>query len=466
MASLALGLALVGPVMAGVAVAEPGMVSPVGPSSAAQAQLQVTSAFDKTSYHTGEFARVTVTITNVGDAAVDGVRGISSLLEPTRLTLLAPFWGELDTGVTIPAGGRHIQVLTGRVGNPNATEVTVKGYISTGSGALVITTASAAVVPTVGDVGGVVFRDVNGNEAVDPGEEAAGAEVNLGSTLYGDDTHTTTTDATGRFSLTGVATVPYRTTFHVPGWTTRSRIIEVDQGDANRDLRIPAVRPFTETMTAAIAFTKDSYQPGETAELKITLTNKGSVPLHGVIANCNHIGNLHDLGLDMSGWGDLSPIAAGVRVPANSGAVFTVSEKVPEHAIDYGLVRIACDFGFDDPEANVVAASRAKVPGRTGSIESHAFQDTNGSGDRDADEAAIAGVTIGLLDRDTRRVVAMATADGTGLVRFTDVPAGQYGFHVFGSWRKADDDQSAVVKANGCLYGNCTWDVRVVPSDR
>ncbi|MBE1499000.1 hypothetical protein H4696_006100 [Amycolatopsis lexingtonensis] len=58
-------------------------------------------------------------------------------------------------------------------------------------------------------------------------------------------------------------------------------------------------------LTASLAFTQDSYQPGDLAHLTVTLANSGPTPLTGIVAACNRVGDGHLLNATGPGWGDL-----------------------------------------------------------------------------------------------------------------------------------------------------------------
>ena len=76
-------------------------------------------------------------------------------------------------------------------------------------------------------------------------------------------------------------------------------------------------------LTAELHFTQDTYAPGDTVHLVVTLTNTGSATLRGIGAECNHVGDADELNNIGPGWGELAYTSPGVTLLAHQTAPST-----------------------------------------------------------------------------------------------------------------------------------------------
>jgi LPXTG-motif cell wall-anchored protein len=316
-------------------------------------------------------------------------------------------------------------------------------------------------------VAGVVYADRNGSGTPDTGEGLAGVDVQLSET--GADMGRVKTDAEGRFRFADVSVRVYALSISdaPDGWVVEdeySQIVVNGSGSAS-NLTRRAVRPLTDVMSAAMRFTRDTYQVGDHADIEVTLTNSGTADVTGVKAGCDRSGGegpeLRDVRLGDLGWN-----TSGVTVPAGQTRTFTISGSVSEETVQYGAVGYACDFGpGESPRGHPAANALARVPGGPPADVRMAFYH-----DRDGDQIGrpdemLAGVAIGLKDAISGAVVAKSRTNAEGRVVFEDVPPGPYQVRVYGPW-KFRDDGSHIVFAGSCWTCQAeSWSVLVPASD-
>ncbi|PXY32261.1 CARDB domain-containing protein [Prauserella muralis] len=457
---------------------ETGGASSSAPSAPASGpDLQVKATVPGGPYVVGEQVRLTVTITNAGDAAATDVRGDVQHDGQLGSYFFVPEseWEELGPhgpGGTIEAGQTRTVHLNGRLGDWDGGEPVITVSVQTpGETNPADNTAADLPLPTVAPgttdtVGGVVYGDANGNRALDPGEELSGVTMSLSA----DRSLRTTTGDDGRFTFTSVPAGIYSlsTTGTVPGgWDVPGRWnLRVDGSGEHTGLALRGTRPASENLTASITFAKATYQPGDTARLTITLTNTGPHDVSGIKAFCNRSGEgPHLRGWDdTEHWGQLAPTGTGVTVAAGDTATFDVTGTVPAWAGDHGLVYVECDFGENgaNPDGNTWAQAAATLPGATADTWGSVYHDRDG--DHTADDGeTVTGVTLTLVNVYTGEDVASAVARaGDGRADFTGVPAGRYRVDVSGPWRPAEASTVIPVVAGTDRYQG--WSLRVVPA--
>lgn len=438
------------------------------------ADLAVEASVGDGQYLLGEEMPVTVTVTNIGDADAHEV--------------IVDLHGEDDFSVSVPReqwkGFTWPDGATLRAGATVAFDlaVTPKSWESGEVAAIRVSAQSpdevrwsnneigGIVVPVVPPtpthpVTGTVYGDGNGNGVLDDGEGLAGVTIQL-NRFPGNHFRKVKTGSDGRFAFDDVSAGLYELSVSGTDWIGPYSIpVRVDGSGDHTDLRLRRTRPVSDVLVPTVKFTQDTYRPGDTAQVTVTLTNNGDEPLRGVTAFCSGAGNSDELGgvEDAEHWGDLVWGSKGVTVPAHTTKTYQVTGVVRDGAADYGFVTLGCDFGpGEDISGHPHALDRAKVPGRTADAAVKVFHDRDEDGVVDDDEY-LSGVTVGLRDRDADTPMVTAETDERGRAAFADHQAGMYHIEVFGPWQRADGAAlHLLVHAEYSLYYN-TNTVEVVP---
>jgi uncharacterized surface anchored protein len=389
---------------------------------------------------------------------------LATVLSITALTALPAYAAEDEPSVPVTTTVPAVETTT----VPPVATTTVESATPAEPVVTTTTTAPAVVTsttaPETGKVAGVVWGDKNGNGSYEDGEGFAKVEVQL-SGANSNLSKSTKTDAGGHFVF---GNVPFGD-YHIrhlrtqEGWDydLKTPVVTVDGSDKSENLRLKAIKGLAAILAADIKFAKDTYQPGETAHLTVTLTNNGSAPLTGIQGSCNRVGDENQI-QSGPGWGPLDPMGPGDTIAAGQTKTYDVTSVVPANAANYGHLIAACDFG---PNVNMeapgpVAVDIARVPGKTGVTFGFLYQDKNDNEQLD-DGEALAGVRIGLADIQTGKIVAKATTDSAGRWDAKDIPTGIYDVHVFGPWQFVREDNPAFVQADFCYW--CGSEYQVVP---
>ena len=262
-----------------------------------------------------------------------------------------------------------------------------------------------------GSISGVIFHDRNGNQSVDPGESGiAGARVRLVSPVGGP--LESTTDASGRYSFTGVATGTYHVQITPPsGWTVQgapSRVVNLDSGAA-------AVSSFACQPAGAIvgAVFQDIDGDGVQAYNEPGMAGVAVYVARDGLFVANRL-------TDNQGVYHVDGLSAGdylvmIAIPEGFAPVVTPSEQVARLADG-----LATTIGFGLQPIGVIAGV--------------VYDDLNGDGARQASESGLAGASVSLYtagpDGVFRTVddvlVATASSDVEGLYRFANQPVNAY----------------------------------------
>ncbi|MEV4148982.1 hypothetical protein AB0J40_35360 [Amycolatopsis sp. NPDC049691] len=374
-------------------------------------------ALDKTTYRTDEDIRFTFTVTNTGSTTAKGLWVSQHIIEPTDLFVpYDPGWGPLTSGkpgVDLEPGKSFVFHGTGKVREVDQATTVLRGVVFDathfGVGEF---SADAKVVPAPGHAEGVVYGDKNGNGKRDPGEELAGAKLTL-RYVNGGGTHTATSGPDGTIVFDVPGAEYYVGGEVVDGWLIPLRVVRIG-ADTHLDVR--GAPPLNGALKASMAFTQSSYQAGEPAHVTVTLSNSGPIPLRGVVAECNRVGNDYILKGTGPGWGDLV-WSRGVTLAAGETRTFDVTETVPKAAFNRGFVAAYCDFGYYEVDIDNHAQARAEaaVPGAKGNVVGDV---THGTGQ------GLAEVKIVLVSDRHCPVTGEATTDAKGHFEFHDVVPG------------------------------------------
>lgn len=377
------------------------------PAVASLDDLDVKAAFDKPSYTIGEKMSITVTVTNTGTALIR--TGGLIRTEPDAITETSP--NPLE-GLDLDGGESFTGKLTGVATSGKFT--TAKLYLLFISGNEQREfTFLVAVTPRFGHASGSVYRDGNGNGKFDSGEGLPGATLTWTNKLNSYTEVTVTTDAAGRFAL-DVPTGTYYVNGKADDVEIGSRTVTVDESGVD-GLVFRATQPLYGLAVTA-AFTKGTYKPDEAPTLRITLTNKGDLPLTGIVASCyQRAAGLTGKG---DGWGSLA--GKGTTVAPHSTTSIDVTEAMPAEAADYGYVTADCDFAYEgvysdkNPSITVFASVPGKFADVTGQVTSYV-------------DADLTGFRVVLAAPDGGcPITADATTDAEGRFSMKHVPVGRY----------------------------------------
>jgi hypothetical protein len=421
--------------------------------------LRVSAAFDKAVYESDETVRARLTVSNIGEAAAEGVHLQPGGGAPGFPILLSNGeWDPFGPGVRIEAGATRVFEFEANILWPQGALV-FSGYLQAAGYDFNFENnrflAVAKLVATRGSYSGVLYGDQDNDGVLDPGEGFPWTPIDLvGGAPYG--TYRTSTNELGEFSFPDIPTGRYNIHYHVPdGWRLPSEVI-VRSGD-QPPVEVRAVRTAENLLEAFIAFTKDTYAVGETAHLAVTLTNHGPVDLTAVTAFCSGPGDSNQISSSGPGWGALSIDGGGVTVPAGQTVSVDVWVVIAQGGFEHGYVYADCEFGPQPVGAGSAAYAEARVPGGTGTAGGTILYDRNQDHQDDGD--GLANTKIVFLDRFTRQVVARATTDAQGHFAVSGVPAGHHDVVVVGAWKMVD------CFCPGVLAGHAEdrYLVRVVP---
>jgi SdrD B-like domain len=406
-------------------------------ASADQSAVQVTVAYDKTTYRSNDTFTVTLTVTNNSDVDLVNLQAFDQIQNPCLAGVFD--WPKLGIVFTVPAHGSVSDTETG--GNPiNAGlggTATCSGIV-TGQGLNIPYSTTAAVTQVYGDFNGVLFRDRNHDGTFEAGEGVNGITVQF--SLSGDfngSTKTVTSGPDGQFALSHVPVGQYFLAFSSRrNWVVNAPNVGFNEGSitvteaAQPTLSLPVVPPLSDRLKVKFGFDQTTYQPGDTTHLTATLTNTSNKAITGVIADCNRVGD--DFGLfSFDGWGALSGSGPGATIPARSTVTFHIDQPLPDPAQANGYVEAPCVFG-PEPDGNPQVGfpgnnATARVPGLISATVLQFVRSDNTT-------IPVAGLKVRIVDELAKQVVTTATTDGNGEISLPTLPAGLYTLHLLGGF--------------------------------
>lgn len=431
----------------------PAKPNPPAVPVAQRGQAEVSLIFEKPSFQTDEDVRFTFKVKNIGSARVVGLQVAHHITGPTDLNIPPgpapkwPGWGQLGSrpGVTLEPGATFEVKVAGQIRDIEKDTAVVRGFVhdETGFG-IGEFDSNVPITKVAGRAEGIVFGDKNGNGRPDDGEQLAGAAITL-QYANGPTKYTATSDANGRIHFGSIPAARYYLGGDViKGWLFPWEVIQIRPD--GKELLIRGAPPLNGALKASVAFSRYDYKKGQLARLTVTLSNSGSIPLTGIVAECNRIGDPHSVG-GGAGWGPLSYFANGVTIAPGQTRTFAVSDPVPDAAFNRGYMSVACDFGYRgvDLDNHVEAHDKAPVSGGKATVRGFVFHNL-GEG---KPLKGLAGVKVVLVSEGDCPVVGEQTTDADGNFEFHNVaPGPNYWLYLLPpqGWRtKGDNPQSTIV---------------------
>ncbi|MEU4522678.1 hypothetical protein AB0F52_28685 [Amycolatopsis sp. NPDC024027] len=406
---------------------------------AQRAQVTVSIVGLKDEYASNEDVRFTFRLKNTGGVTATGVWVSQHIDQPTDLQVAyEPGWGDLTygRGIKLEPGQTFELAMTGHIRDIGKDTVHVRGAVFDDSHfGIGQFDEPAKVTAASGEASGVVYGDKNGNGVRDRGEELAGIKLTL-RYIHGDVSYTATSDNKGNLTFKVPAADYFLGGDVVDGWLFPWHTVRIGQGTI---LNLRGVPPLNGALTASMKFTQDSYQVGELAHVTVTLSNSGPIPLAGILAGCNRIGDPYILSGRSPGWGDLA--GDGVTIAPGETRVIDVSEAVPQAAFNRGIVVASCDFGYSevDTDNHAQAHAQAAVPGAKAVVEGN----IGVFGNQGEVTQGLAGVKVVLVSDQHCPVAGERTTDAKGHFEFLDVaPGPQYHLYLLppAGWKIKDEN--------------------------
>ncbi|MEU8634680.1 hypothetical protein AB0C38_21095 [Amycolatopsis sp. NPDC048633] len=430
---------------------------------AERAQVAVSLVFDKDSYTTDEEVRFTFKVTNVGQVRAAGLTVYQQITEATDLNVPYDGWGKLraEPGVTLEPGESFELAVSGTVRDVEKDTTVVRGVMfdETHFGVSPSFEFSRPITKAAGHAEGLVYGDKNGNGKYDAGEALSGAKLTL-RYRHGSGTYTATSGPDGKITFDVPGAEYFLGGEVVDGWLIPFRVVRIG---ADTQLTVRGAPPLNGALKATMAFTQDSYKVGELAHVTVTLANSGPIPLTGITAACNRIGDPHHLTGRTPGWGDLA--GDGVTIAPGETRTFDVSEAVPEASFNRGYVVVACDFGYDevDSENHANASDQAAVPGGKATVEG-----AIGVFDNQGNVAkGVAGAKVVLVSDQHCPVVGERTTDAQGHFEFLDVvPGPEYHLYVLPpkGWKVLNENPMSI-NVSGPPENHYLWRISAEEGD-
>ncbi|HJP80625.1 MAG TPA: SdrD B-like domain-containing protein [Pseudonocardiaceae bacterium] len=448
--------------------------TPSAGAPAAYQPLKLCASFDRLAYRSTDVVKLTISVTNLGSATAPGVSlpypvqsGFEAITDASPASSLFSYSPQ-PAGLDLPAGATVTAEIDGYAAGPASGSVSYTGKLAQGGGMQAtygspLTISVPVTAVTGGGYSGRVFIDTQA-------KGLAGAQVTLEGPwdgINGGDAldETVTTDAKGGFAFSNLPGGDYSVGVIGPtGWVVvppGNGLVHID-GSSQTGVQLPATRPLSDTLQAAISFDQPSYRIGTAANLTINLTNTGTTAIDGIQAFCDPGSSPTGVQLRGQGaaWATLD--GTGVNLAAGQRTTLHLSEIVP--AGPAGPLVAECVFGpnvhqnlngYPDAEADATATAPS---GRT-----------IGFGVRFVDDDPIGGVattSVTLADVTSGDPIASGAAAGypteDNVAQLAAVPDGTYALNIGKGWTLAPG-QSATLNTAAIGSGQ-TVDVHVVPT--
>ncbi|GGM99541.1 hypothetical protein GCM10011609_42330 [Lentzea pudingi] len=411
---------------------------------------------DKAEFEPGEDIGLHITVTNKGRTTAPNVRFGHGM----QLAWLSKGADDLGSRPTLgPGQSKRFRVVL-RPTSPSSSAVSFQfratvdgiGDPTPGDNG---TNLSIKVRQLQGKVTGVVYADKNANGAFDDGEGLPSTWIDTrGGVPNG--SRTGLTDANGAFTMWSVPAGTHKV--WSIGWDGKFvpqhgfADFVVKHGEETR-IVVPVVAPVGTSLSASVAFDKESYTPSEPVGIDITLSNSSQQPINGVVAVCSSYSAEN---LTSENWGALAPNGAGVTVPAGGTTKIRVTDSVPK-GLRFTSFYASCRFGnagANDTGYASAPTAYGRVHGVFGRISGKVVDASTGQ--------PVRNTSVGVLDALTRRPVKDVRTWEDGTLSVWDVPVGRVVLVVAGKWAPGGGEEFT---ADIAPDTSVTADLRVVPSD-
>jgi hypothetical protein len=281
-----------------------------------------------------------------------------------------------------------------------------------------------------GTANGLLYTDKNDNGRPEAGEFLSNTWVSVRGGVP-ESSRTVLTGAGGEIAFgtlpAGTYTVYdlYSSTNTLVIDPARSRFV-VEAGK-HTDVNLPAVPAVDTVLGATIAFDRPSYRRDEQVGLTVTLTNRGTKPLTGVVAVCDpYIDYLAGTG---PGWAALSPGGPGVALAAGETKTVQVTDVVPQN-MRFTRLYASCRFGNNGRDTDGYTYA-----GMAGTDVKGLYGTLTGSVENAETGKLVPNAPVAVLDAGTRRLLKSVRTDANGALTVYDVPVGRVELVVAGPWK-------------------------------
>ena len=308
---------------------------------------------------------------------------------------------------------------------------------------------AAAAFPA--NIGNRVWLDANGNGVQDAEEVGvAGVTVDLVTADRAVLVDSTTTNASGSYTLVGEVPGAYRIRIHVPaGYAiTRQNVGADEQTDSDvashgGDYRYSDPFPLASNVISTVIYDAGLVQATSTwdignfvwRDLNANGVQDGGEPgVAGVqveLWNASETERLGTATTNALGTYSLTaptPILVRFRVIPPAGHEFAPADA-GDDGLDSDVHQTGVDAGFSDPFVALCCAGVSQhdaglvVPSNPANVGNLVWSDTDGDGVRDAGEPGLAGVTVQLWNADRTALLDTDVTNGSGIYTVTgDVP--------------------------------------------
>lgn len=449
----------------------------------------VSKAFSPTAITSGGVSTLTITLTNNGSSVATLSADFTDTLPAGVVVAATPNVGGTCSGTkTAAAAGSTVTYASGAtIPASSSCTITVDvtsstlathtntinaGALSTNYGVNPNPATATLTVGSQGAISGRVFldQDNDGNfNGANSGIQGVTVELYLhnGTAYPGTATATTTTDANGNYSFTGLATGTYRvleptqptgtnngitTAGSITGTgtagtattvsVTPSAVTDIILGVSSGTIGTSAGNNFAEVPPPGVSksFTPASISTGSTSTLTITLSNSGSsvatliaaftdtLPANVVVAATPNVGGTCTGAVTAAAGSGSVTYASGATIPASGSCTITVdvtSSVAGTYTNTINPGGLQTNYGVNpNPGTSVLTVYTL------GQINGRVFLDQDNDGQFNGANTGISGVTVELYRHNGTAYPGVATAttttDGNGNYSFSNLSAGMY----------------------------------------